>query len=42
MNRQNQLQSQNQNKPQQTFQSKLFNYQPRATLDLSENYPFFQ
>ena len=36
------MQSQNQNVQQQASQSVFFNDQPRATLDRSENYSFFQ
>ena len=42
MNTQNHSKSQNQNVPQQTSQSVIFNDQPQATLDYSKNYPFFQ
>ena len=42
MNSQNQSQSQYQNVPHQCSQTVFYNDQPRATLDLSENYPFFQ
>ena len=42
MNSQNQSQSQHQKVPQQASQSVFFNDKPRATLDHSENYQFFQ
>ena len=41
-NSQNQSQSKNQIILKQASRSVFFNDQPRASLDRSENYPFFQ
>ena len=39
---QSQAHNYNQNVPQQASHTVVFNNQPRATLDRSEYYPFFQ